>query len=387
MPHFTHQDLTLINPAFDSPLVDVLTELEHLRRLQLGGTTPAPLFFQLKQIFHMLESLGSARIEGNHTTLADFIESRLETQQDDPSDQLREMANIEQAMLYIEEQAEPGAMLTEQFIRELHTITVTNLVREGDPEPGAYRNIPVRIAQSDHLPPECIAVPQYMTELVAFINADHPPKYDLIKIALTHHRFGWIHPFRNGNGRVVRLLTYLLLIKYGFNVQAGGRLLNPTAVFCNNRETYYHMLAQADTGTTTGREAWCVYVLQGILDELHKVDQLTDFNYLRRKILSPALHYARKRQLITPQESTILEIAARLGTAKSGDLAEAMQELTAGQRTYQIKKLVEQKMLQPIREGARQYAIGFSNSYLMRGIIHALSEQGFIPDSLTNDKN
>ena len=31
MPDFTHHDLTLINPAFDSPLVDALTELEHLR--------------------------------------------------------------------------------------------------------------------------------------------------------------------------------------------------------------------------------------------------------------------------------------------------------------------------------------------------------------------
>ena len=77
MPAFRHQDLFLLNPAFDSPLVDVVTELEHLRRLQLGGTSPAPVFFQLKNIFHMLESLGSARIEGNHTTLADYVESRL----------------------------------------------------------------------------------------------------------------------------------------------------------------------------------------------------------------------------------------------------------------------------------------------------------------------
>lgn len=69
MPKFTHFDLALPNPSFDSPLVDVLTELEYLRRLELGGTTPAPVFFQLKSIFHMLESLGSARIEGNHTTL------------------------------------------------------------------------------------------------------------------------------------------------------------------------------------------------------------------------------------------------------------------------------------------------------------------------------
>ena len=76
------------------------------------------------------------------------------------------------------------------------------------------------------------------------VNENHPPKYDLIKVALAHHRFGWIHPFGNGNGRVVRLLTYALLIKYGFNVKAGGRVLNPTAVFCNDQDRYYAMFAR-----------------------------------------------------------------------------------------------------------------------------------------------
>lgn len=38
MPAFHHHDLCLLNPAFDSPLVDVVTGLEHLRRLQLGGS-------------------------------------------------------------------------------------------------------------------------------------------------------------------------------------------------------------------------------------------------------------------------------------------------------------------------------------------------------------
>jgi len=47
-PRFVHHDLELLNPSFDSPLVDVLTELEHLRRLQLAGDTPAPLFLMAK---------------------------------------------------------------------------------------------------------------------------------------------------------------------------------------------------------------------------------------------------------------------------------------------------------------------------------------------------
>ncbi|MDZ7641436.1 MAG: Fic family protein [Desulfurivibrio sp.] len=384
MTTFVHHDLALINPSFDSPLVDVLTELEHLRRLRLAGTTPASLFFQLKQIFHMLESLGSARIEGNHTTLADLVESRLEERSSEASDQLWEMANIERAMDYIEEQISPGVELTERFICELHAITVGGLTREGDPTPGAYRQVPVTIAGAGHLPPEFIQVPDYMEELVCFINRDDQPKYDLIKVALAHHRFGWIHPFRNGNGRVVRLLTYLLLIKYGFNVQAGGRVLNPTAVFCNDRDHYYQMLALADTGTRKGRESWCLYVLQGILNELRKVDRLADFSYLQANILTPALAYAEKRQVITHQEAAILHRAARSGVAKTGDLTKAMADLSQGQRTYQIKKLVERRMLQPIKAGARQYTIGFSSSILLRGIILALSEEGFIPPSLHN---
>lgn len=387
MPKFTHFDIALPKPSFDSPLVDVMMELEHLRRLELGGTTPAPIFFQLKSIFHMLESLGSARIEGNHTTLADYVESKLEGTEQATTDQLREMENIEKAMAYIEEHIQADDVLTEYFIRELHHIAVKDLVREGDETPGAYRQKPVQIAKSEHLPPEFIQVPHYMQELVAFINEKHPPKYDLIKIAMAHHRFGWIHPFGNGNGRVVRLLTYTLLIKFGFNVKAGGRVLNPTAVFCNDRDVYYAMLATADKGTAADIETWCVYVLQGILEELRKVDRLSDFGFLGQKIIIPALRFAKERQWITASEEVILQITAVLGIAKAADFKGLMKGLTDAQRTYQIKKLVERKLLLPISHGSRQYTIGFSNNYLMRGVIRALANEGFVPVSLNNVKN
>jgi Fic family protein len=384
MATFNHFELSLLNPAFDSPLVDVLTELEHLRRLQLAGTTPAPIFFQLKHVFHMLESLGSARIEGNHTTLADYVESSL-LGEATASDHLREIANIEEAMTYIESVIEAGTPLTEHFVRELHALAVRGLVREGDATPGAYRTTQVRIAQSAHLPPEPVQVPAYMQELVSFINQADPPKYDLIKVALAHHRFGWVHPFSNGNGRVVRLLTYALLIKYGFNVKTGGRVLTPTAVFCSDREKYYEMLSCADGGTPADLERWCNYVLDGILTELKKVDQLTQYDYLTSKILLPALSYTRGRGLITQQEEVVLHATVKLGVVKAADLNRFMPGLNANQCTYQIKKLVERKMLQPLQANARQYTIGFDSNYIMRGVIHALSAEGFISAPLTGD--
>ncbi len=116
MAAFNHFDLALLNPAFDSPpLVDVLTDLEHLRRLQPKGSTVAPVFFQLKRIFQMLESLGSAHIEGNHTTLVDYLESSLEGSAA-KGDQLREVANIEVAMTFIETSMEAGLASLSQTI-------------------------------------------------------------------------------------------------------------------------------------------------------------------------------------------------------------------------------------------------------------------------------
>ncbi|MGY4535388.1 Fic family protein [Pseudomonas sp. TE3786] len=381
MAEFYHHQLELLNPSFDSELADVLMELEQLRRLRLEGDTPPSVFFQLKSLFHALESLGSARIEGNHTTLADYIDSKVEGEAE-ATDQLREVANIEKAMDFVETVMAPGEPLTERTIRELHSMAVQGLEREGDRTPGAYRTAGVHIAQSDHLPPEAVMVPGYMEELVAFVNKKDPPKYDLMKVALAHHRFGWIHPFSNGNGRVVRLLTYALMIKYGFNVSTGGRVLNPTAIFCNDRERYYAMLATADLGTHAGLETWCTYVLDGIRVELEKVDRLTHYSYLTKHILGPAVTMAREREWITDAERLVLGAAIDAKVVKSGDIAAVLPALTAGQRTYQIRKLVDQGMLLPITAGARQYTIGFSNNFLIRGVIKALRDQGFIPEPL-----
>jgi Fic family protein len=379
---FAHHELRLLNPRFDSPLLDVLTDLEHLRRLQLRGTTPWTVFVQLKQVFHLLESLASARIEGNHTTLADFVDAQVNDGASQRSEPLREIDNIEQAMRQVEEAVQPGAPITEHLLRGLHATTVDALVREGDRRPGAYREGPVRIAQATHLPPAAVRVPEYMAELVAFVNRADAPKYDLMKVALAHHRFAWIHPFGNGNGRVVRLLTYAMLIKYGFQVSAGGRLLNPAAVFCADRSRYYAMLAQADAGTDDALEQWSLYVLTGVRDELNKVDRLADYDHLKAKVLLPAVAFARQRQSITTQEEAVLNTTIKTGVVKAADLEAVLPGLNANQRTYQIRKLVEANMLQPIKPGARQYTIGFTHNLLLRGVVRALTDEGFVPAAL-----
>ncbi len=71
-PEFKHYELELVQPEFDSLLTDLIIDLDYLRKKPLKGTTPPDVFFQLKTLFHLLESLESARIEGNNTTLTIF---------------------------------------------------------------------------------------------------------------------------------------------------------------------------------------------------------------------------------------------------------------------------------------------------------------------------
>lgn len=374
---FKHIDLKLVSPSFESKLLDALMELNHLRKLRLHGSTAPFLFFQLKEIFHLLESVGSARIEGNRTTVSEYIEQKIE-KKERTAERFSEIANVEQAMSYIEDNFDVGTKMSHHFIRELHHLAVDGLDEEGDKTPGAYRTWTVEIAKSQHLPPEPHLVQGYMDELVNFINNEDHQKFDLIKIAIAHHRFAWIHPFGNGNGRVVRLLTYALLIKYGFRVK-DGQLLNPTAVFCNDREQYYEMLAIADKGSDEAILNWCEYVLGGICDEISKVNKLLDHSYLSEKVLRPAISIARDRGLINRQEEAILKMGVEEQLFKASDVKSIYPKLTSRQRTHMIAKLKSYGLLKSLKENGREYYVTFSNNYLMRSLIQMLEKENFIP--------
>ena len=376
---FNHYELRLEEPPFDSPLIDLIIDLNHLRKKQLGGTTPARVFFQLKSVFHIMESIGSARIEGNNTTLLEYIETKLEERRDVPSG-IREIQNIENAMDFIERNVKDHP-ITRAFICELHKIVVDGLSPppkgEGDRNPGEYRKSNLKINQSHHCPPDFLKVEDYMNELLDFINKNNSPKYDLLKTAIAHHRFVWIHPFGNGNGRTVRLFTYAMLIKLGFNVNV-GRIINPTAVFCNNRSNYYKYLEKADSGKSSGVLAWCEYVLQGLREEIEKIDRLLNYEYLAKEILFPTINFSLEKKYITDIEAKILRRAIDQKTVRSSDLKDIFPGKHSSEVSRQIKKLVEKKMLE--KEGARYYGISFGHSYLLRAMIKVLGEKGFLPD-------
>jgi Fic family protein len=378
---FIHTELKLVYPHFDSRLTDLVIDLDHLRKKRLGGTTHPHVFFQLKSIFQTLESIGSARIEGNNTTISEFIEIKLEDRKY-INEQIQEIRNIEESINYIDEDI-AKIQLNRLFISDLHKMIVKGLTPppegEGDKTPGIYRNYGVEIKGANHKPPETQKqIESYMSELFDFLNISHSPKYDLLKMALAHHRFMWIHPFGNGNGRVGRLFTYALLVKAGFNVHV-GRILNPTAVFCIDRDEYYKFLSEADRGTDEGLKEWCTYVLQGLKSEIDKIDMLLDYEYLKDTILSPALEHASKMKYIDSTEYKILKITIEKQRVQNSDIQVVIKEKHMTSISRYIRKLKEKKMLVSEDENARKYHISFTNNFLIRSVIKKLEDEGFFP--------
>jgi len=335
---FKHLDLNIYDPDFGSNLTDLIISLDYLRKKILRGTTHPKIFFQLKHIFHMIESISSARIEGNHTTIAEYIETKIEKPKT-AKENIQEILNSEQAMQFIDETV-LDTDINRAFLSQIHKIVVTNLTQEGSKTPGLYRKSNLTIAGSKHIPPDYSQVEIYMDELFAFISNKHAEKYDLLKTAIAHHRFAWIHPYDNGNGRTVRLLTYAMLIKQGFNVNL-GRILNPTAVFCNDRNKYYDALALADVGTKQNALAWCEYVLSGLKNEIEKIDKLLDYKYLHERILSPSLSLARKRENITDREEKVLRVAIKKQVFMSSDIENLFPGKAHTERSRVLRRLKE----------------------------------------------
>ena len=365
-------------PEFDSDLTKTILELEHLKNRPLKNTTNESIFLQLKNLLHAVEAVTSARIEGNHTTIASYIEKR-----DDDShkndEQIIEISNLIDGLDFIDKYVmeEP---ISADFIKELHRIVVGDLTHEGDKRAGAWRDEPRYIANAEHQPPEPYDVPDLMRELIDYINNDDSEQYDLLKIAITNHRFVWIHPFGNGNGRTDRLLTYALLCKKGYIAPNRMRLFNPTAVFAGDRNKYYDMLALADDYKDKHILEWCEYFLSGVRNEIKKSESLADADFVNKKILLPSIDRMEKAGVVSKLESNILGRAVRLGAIKASDIKDLWgREVTSVAIAQQIKKLRDRNLVKATHEGGREYEISFENSELTRVTLEQMDLAGLLP--------
>lgn len=373
------------DPAWGSNLARIILDLEKLRSKTLIGGVPEHIFFQLKEIFQILETLGSARIEGNNTTLSEYVEGIIDQKEQKDTGQ-QEVWNLEQAIRFIEDNTDEKTKITRAYISELHKIITKNLSPppkgEGSRNPGNLRTHNVLIKKAKHAPPDVTVLLDYFEKFLEFINTDFQEQYQLLMVAITHHRFAYIHPFDNGNGRMGRLLNYALLIKLGFQVKH-GRIINPSSVFYTDRDKYYNMLAVADSLEDRDILKWSEYFLLGLKNEIEKIDSLLSETYVRDKILLPAISFALDRENITAKEFEVVKYILLKDEMliKSTELSKFGIENSV-QKSRFMTKLKGKKILRSVKEDGRIYTVNFVNNYLLRGVIESLKQEGFVSDFL-----
>jgi Fic family protein len=121
------------------------------------------------------------------------------------------------------------------------------------------------------------------------------------------------------------------------------------------------------------------YVLSGLKIELEKIDKLLDYQYLSRNILLRALSYSKESRQINDVEFQILQISINKQVFQSSDLKELFVGKHSAEISRNIKRLRDKNLITSEKENSRKYLINFQNKILLRGIIRALDDNGFLP--------
>lgn len=156
--------------------------------------------------------------------------------------------------------------------------------------PGKHRDGTVVIGR--HIPP----LPENLESfLIRFDEAYDPKRLSkiqrIVSIAASHHRYAWIHPFYDGNGRVIRLMSYAALKK----INVGSELWSVARGLARQKNQYKALLQAADEqrhGDRDGRGTlsqaaligFCEFFLNICIDQVEYMSDLLDFKTLSERM-------------------------------------------------------------------------------------------------------
>ncbi|MDQ0327672.1 Fic family protein [Rhodopseudomonas julia] len=257
-------------PLPPTPPVDVLALLDRLSLAEraLGRLDGITMLLPRQELFLYMyvrkEAVLSSQIEGTQSTLSDLLRFETEARAGEPIDEIREVSNYVDAMMYgLERLADLPLSL--RLIREMHGRLLKS-GRGGTKDPGEFRRSQNWIGGSR--PGNALYVPPPVTELDAclealehFIHEDESRLPALIKAGLLHVQFETIHPFLDGNGRIGRLLVTLYLCVNGVLRKP---LLYLSLYLKTHRGDYYRLLQEVREHGAW--EAWLDFFLAGVAE-------------------------------------------------------------------------------------------------------------------------
>ena len=193
--------------------------------------------------------------------------------------------------------------------------------------PGAYREGDVKVGR--HVPVSAGAVPRFMHRFEQ-VYTKLGKTDTILASASAHHRLAWIHPFLDGNGRVMRLMSYAVLRE---SLDTGG-VWSIARGLARNVDAYKAHLAACDLPRRYDLDGrgnlseetlaeFTSFFLQTCIDQVKFMEGLMQPDQLRNRILLWTEEEIRGDRL-PPKSGSVLEAILYRGSLPRGDVADLL---------------------------------------------------------------
>lgn len=199
----------------------VQEKLEKADELKKLWTKNRPLnqiqLLKMKEYFAIKYTFDSNRIEGNTLTLQEtqLVVNEGVTIGGKSMREHLEAINHSEAVDFVADLLVGKEDITKRNLLEIHRLVLKSIDNENS---GKYRNVPVRISGSEHVPPQPFLVDKMMEDFFIHYERQKRILHPILLAAEMHERLVTIHPFVDGNGRTSRLLMNFILLKNGYTL-------------------------------------------------------------------------------------------------------------------------------------------------------------------------
>ena len=310
---------------------------------KLGRPLHARTAAKLADVVRIMNTYYSNLIEGHNTRPRDIeraLAGEFDRDEDRRNLQLEAAAHV-RVQSEVDRMAAAGTLpepASPEFIQWLHrefyrdapgpTLRITGVGREFTMTPGDWRSRPeLDVAVGRHQPPSSARVDDFMRYFAQRYRFDGMGRAGrIIAMAAAHHRFNYIHPFPDGNGRVSRLMSHAMA--WHSDVAAHGlwSISRGLARGLESRTEYKQMMDLADTprqGDFDGRGNlseralidFVAWFLSVALDQITFMSELFDLDHLANRLHTFIARHERFR----PEAAALLEQTLVRGEFERGE--------------------------------------------------------------------
>ena len=305
-----------------------------------------------------IESIGSStRIEGSTLTDKEVAELIGKIQVDELQSRERQevIGYYDTLALILDHHIEMP--LTEANILHLHNSLLKHATKD-DQHRGQYKklankivaNYPGGVQKVIFHTTAPYLVPKEMQELIDWTNKnlDSPQLHPLMVIAVFVYEFLSIHPFQDGNGRLARLLTTLLLLRNNYGFIQYISFENQVE---STKKDYYRALMEGQKDRARQEEV----IDQWVLYFLNSLETLT------RKLAEKYRRYQSKGPYLNERQKKVLALIRKEEPLKVGDISRLLDQYSINTIKKDLQYMSREGLIERIGQG--------------RGTIYISSEQ------------